>query len=386
MSRAATDRVPRLAFDATSLLGARTGVGTFAHELLTRLAPAAGAATDLDVVAFGVTWRGRSSLREVVPPSVQVATRPMPARPLRELWRRMDGPPLEWWTGAVDVAHGPNFVVPPTRRAARVVTVHDLTCVRFPEMCTPDVLQYPALLHRAVRDGAWVHTVSNAVADQVAEEFAVPADRLRVVPNGAPRARDVGTVDALAPAGRRLAGGDRYVLALGTLEPRKDLQRLVRAFDLVAADDPELRLVLAGPDGWGADAVTAAIDSSPHRARIVRLGWVDDGARDALLAGASVFAYPSVDEGFGLPPLEAMAHRCPVVATSVGALPEVLDDAAQWAAPADTASLADALVGVLGDAERAATLVGAGLERLERYRWDTTASAMIQLYRDALDH
>jgi glycosyltransferase involved in cell wall biosynthesis len=377
--------VTRLAFDATSLLGPRTGIGTFAHELLTRLAPPSAAATDFEVVAFGVTWRGRAGLAGVVPDGVEVATRPMPARPLRELWRRLDGPPLEWWTGAVDVVHGPNFVVPPARGAARIVTVHDLTCLRFPQMCTRDVLQYPDLIRRAVRDGAWVHTVSRAVADQVAEAFAVPPDRLRVVPNGAPTALAPEGIDALATRGRELAGGDRYVLALGTLEPRKDLGRLVEAFDRLAANDPELRLVLAGPDGWGADAVNAAIDAASHRPRIERLGWVDGRARDALLAGASVFAYPSLDEGFGLPPLEAMAHRCPVVATHVGALPEVLGDAAQWAEPSDTESLADAIGVVLDDANRRAVLVRAGLARLDRYRWDETASGMVRLYRDSLD-
>ena len=122
-----------------------------------------------------------------------------------------------------------------------------------------------------------------------------------------------------------------------------------------------------------------------YRDRIVRLGWVADAERDALLAGASVFAYPSRYEGFGLPPLQAAAHRCPVVATTVGALPEVLDDAAEWAAPRDVDALATALSSVLTDPERAQDLVTRGLVRLRRFSWDATADAMVTLYRDTAD-
>jgi glycosyltransferase involved in cell wall biosynthesis len=370
----------RLALDATSLLGPRTGVGTFTTELVDRLA----ARPDVDLVAFGVTWRGRTDLPAQVPSGVRVVRRPMAARPLRELWRRVDLPPVEWWTGPVDVVHGPNFVVPPARRAAEVVTVHDLTCLRFPDMCTADTLQYPELLRRAVRRGAWVHTVSEAVADEVRERFSVPPGRVRAVPNGAPAAVHPDRVASLAARGRTLAGAERYVLSLGTLEPRKDVPTLVRAFDAVAAADPDVVLVVAGPDGWGADAVSDAIARSPHRHRIRRLGWVEPADRDALLAGAAAFAYPSVYEGFGLPPLEAMAHRTPVVATRAGALPEVLGDAAGWADPGDAEGLAAALLAVLGDDRRQEALVAGGLSRLARYRWDRTAEAMVGLYVDAV--
>lgn len=380
----------RLAFDATALLGSRTGIGTFTDEVLRRLAAPpspdrpTGEATPLAIVAFGITWRGRRDLATLVPAGVAVAARPMAARPLRRAWQRAAIPPIEWFTGAVDVVHGPNFVVPPARRAAEVVTVHDLTCVRFPELCTADVLEYPDLLRRAIGRGAWVHTVSAAVAAEVADAFAVPADRLRVVPNGAPAALPAVAVAELATAGRRLVGAP-YVLSLGTVEPRKDLPGLVAAFDAVAADHPELRLVIAGPDGWGAEALTTAVAAAHHCDRIVRLGWVSDADRAALLAGAEVFAYPSRYEGFGLPPLEAAAHATPVVATRTGALPEVLDDAAEWAEVGDPDSLAAALTAVLTEPDRAEELVAAGHRRLHAWSWDTTATGLRHLYRDAVE-
>ena len=365
----------RLAFDATALLGPRTGVGAFTAEVLDRLAGRA----DLDVVAYGVTWRGRRDLAAAVPSGVTVARRPMAARPLRRAWARGDRPPIEWFTGAVDVVHGPNFVVPPSR-AAELVTVHDLTCVRFPELCTPDTLEYPGLIRRALARGATVHAVSAFVADEVQDVFAVGTERVVVIPNGVTALVAPGP-DSDAVAGARLAGGDRYVLAVGTVEPRKDLPTLVRAFDRLAADDHELRLVLAGPDGWGAADLSAAVRASGHPDRIVRLGWIDDTARAGLVRGAAVFAYPSRYEGFGLPPLEAMSVGTPVVATDAGSLPEVLGDAALLVPPADPEALAEALHAVLTDADGTARRVEAGRLRAAGFRWDTTADALVETYR-----
>lgn len=364
----------RVALDATPLLGRPTGIGVFTRGLLEHV----GRSPEIDPVAFSVTWRGRGRLPGLLPPGVEGVHRPLAARPLRALWRRAGWPPIEYWTGPVDVVHGPNFVVPPARRAARVVTVHDLTAVRYPEMCTADVLAYPALVRRAVAEGAWVHVPSEAVAAEAAEAFAVPADRLVVVPNG---------VDEVPPTpegrGRRRAGRDRYILALATLEPRKDLPSLVTAFDTLAADDADLGLVLAGGDGWGADAVHAAVAHSMHRERIVCTGWVDPATRAALLREATVLAYPSRYEGFGLPPLEAMSVDVPVVATSAGAVPEVVGDAALLVAPGDSGALASALSRVLGDPALRADLVARGRARASRYSWERCAEGLIDLYRRA---
>ena len=366
----------RLAVDATPLLGPRTGVATFCTEVLARLA----SRDDLELTAFAVTWRGRHALGDAVPPGVRVVTRPLAARPARMLWRRSDLPPVEWWTGPVDVVHGPNAVVPPTRSAARVLTVHDLTAVHHPEMCTPDVLHYPELIRRAVRSGAWVHTVSRFVGDEVVEVLGVPADRVVVIPNGP---TDVPEADPIV--GRALAGADRYLLFLGTIEPRKDLPVLIEAFDEVAAADPDLRLVLAGPDGWGVAELERSLVEARHADRVVRLGWVGDDARAALLRGASALVYPSRYEGFGLPVLEGNACGVPVVATSAGSIPEVAGDAAALVPPADPGALAAALQRVLDDDGYAAELTARGLVNVGRYSWDATTAGLADLYRDVAD-
>jgi glycosyltransferase involved in cell wall biosynthesis len=365
----------RVAYDVTSLLDARTGVAAFAGEVLTRVATR----PDIEVVGYSVSWRGRDHAGDgLLPDGVRLARGPMAAQPLRQMWRRADWPPIEWWTGTVELVHGPNFVVPPSRHGAvELATVHDLTCVRYPELCTRDTLQYPDLIRRALRRGAHIHTVSQFVADEVTEVFGVSADRLHVVRNGIDPVHE-----GDAAAGRARAGADRYILAVGTIEPRKDLPLLVDAFDAFAADDDSIRLVVAGQEGWGMQAFIAAVDRARHRDRIVRPGWVDDRSRADLLAGAAVFAYPSKYEGFGLPPLEAMAAGTPVVATRAGALPEVLGDAARLVEPGDRDDLAAALHAVLDDPAERDRLITAGRAQAALYSWDSCADGLVALYRE----
>lgn len=366
----------RVAVDVTPLHDNRTGVRVVAEQLLPRLASRPG----VELVAYSASWRGRRDVRrlveEVVGDGVRVVTRPMAAQPLRQAWRRVDAPPLEWWTGPVDVVFGLNFVVPPTRRAGRVALVHDLTPWRFPELCTSDTRQYPGLVGRAVAAGAHVVTPSRAVAEEVVARLGAEPDRVHPV-HWAPRP---------LPAGRIRAGRGRYVLALGTVEPRKDYPTLVRAFGRAAAEDADLRLVVVGARGWGVGAFDAALAAlpAPVRARVEWREAADDRDIADLLAGAAAFAYPSRYEGFGLPPLEAMAAGVPVVATAIPTLEEVLGDAAELVPVGDDAALAAALrSATAGDPALRTARVFAGRARAARYSWDGAAEAVLGALRAA---
>ncbi len=364
----------RVAIDATSLLEPATGVGRFTQALLRGLA----ARADERTTAFAVTVRGRSRLRSTVPEGVRVTGPPLPARLLHASWSRWSRPRLDVVLGRQDVVHGPNFVVPPTR-AARVATVHDLTAVRYPDLVRDATLRYPSMIRRAAAEGAWIHTVSHAVRDEVVAELGIDPDRVVAVPNG------FDPVQGDAERGRRLAGGGPYVLAVGTVEPRKDLPSVVAAVDRLADEHRDLTLVHAGADGWGVDALERAVRAMAHPDRFRRLGRVSSADLADLYAGARVLAYPSVYEGFGLPVLEAMSAGVPVVTTDVAAVAEVAGDAAARVPVGDVDALADALARAWTDDEWRSTTVERGFERCARYPWETCVDGLVDLYHRAVD-
>ncbi|MGO9148512.1 MAG: glycosyltransferase family 4 protein, partial [Acidimicrobiales bacterium] len=167
---------------------------------------------------------------------------------------------------------------------------------------------------------------------------------------------------------------------LGAVEPRKDLPTLVKAFAALARTHADLELVVAGPKGWGEAAFAAAVDASGIAGRVVRLGYLEEPERQSLLYGAVALAYPSLYEGFGFPPLEAMAAGVPVVATAAGAVPEVVGDAAELVAPGDVEALARALARVIDDTGLRARLIQAGRVRASSFNWESAATSMIELY------
>jgi glycosyltransferase involved in cell wall biosynthesis len=387
-----------VAFDATPLLGHPTGVGRFCGGALGALARR----SDVDVSAYAVSWRRRRGIDPLVPSGVSTRQRAMPARPLQAAWRRGRLPPVEWFVGRRDVVHGSNFVVPPAAHARRVVTVHDLTVVRYPELCDPASLRFPDLVRRALAEGAWVHTPSQFVADEVVVHFGADPGRVRAVHHGIPRTRESGI--AVADAGpdtddhaaRREPpssrpplelpdGCARYIVAVGTIEPRKDYPLLISAFNRVAANHPEVALVIVGGRGWGSKAVDAAVAASPVAHRIVRPGYLDDATVDAVIAAAGLLAFPSVYEGFGFPPLQAMSVGVPVVATAAGAVPEVVGDGALLVQPGDIDAVAGAMANLLEGGTDVDALVARGRRRSRAFTWEACAAGLTALYRDALD-
>lgn len=316
----------RTTLDATPLLGTRTGVGRYVDRLVHALAQD----PDLDVTLTAFTVRGAAGLAE---PGVRVRHRPAPARALQALWSRVPFPPVELLAGRCDVFHATNFVLPPSLRAAGVVTVHDLTFARHPDTVTPTVLRYQRLVPRSVRRAALVLCPAEATADDVAEHYGLSRARVVATPLGV----DPSWAAPTAPDRHRLRLPDRYLLFVGTREPRKQLPVLLAAHAAARAQDADVpELVLAGPAGWGAE------QELPAGVRLA--GWLSDDDLRAVVGAATALVLPSRYEGFGLPLLEALAAGTAVVASDLPVHREVTGGHADLVPVGDVDALADALL------------------------------------------
>ena len=353
----------RVAIDVGPLHGHRTGVGTAVAGLVHALA----ARDDVELLPYVVSFRAA-----LEPPQRRL---PYPALLATRAWALVDVPRVDRHLTGAHVVHGTNYVVPPSRLPS-IVTVYDCWFLAHPEQATTPVRLAARVLRRAVARGAVLHVSSNATATRAKELLAT--DAVRVIPLGPPLP---GPADASVPA--RVAGRD-FVLALGTVERRKDLPTLVAAFGSIAAERPELHLVIAGAPGDDDARVASSIAALPSavRGRVVQLGAVDEREKAGLLGAAHVLAYPSLDEGFGFPLLEAQAAGTAVVASRAGSIPEVGGDAVELFEPGDATGLAGALARVLDDDTDRARLVERGRRNVERFSWAGTAASMVELYHD----
>jgi len=284
----------------------------------------------------------------------------------------------------VDLVHHPRHLVPPTygQRAPTAITVHDVLPLRQPRWFSPAIIaNFRLLAPGAARRAAVVLTGSEHSRGEIAELLGVPADRIRVTPYGVDeRFRPQPPAPGLL---RERFGIDRpYVLCVSTLEPRKNLAAAIRAFALLSKRETGVALVTVGARGWGSTGLGEEI--AQVRAPVVQTGFVSDAELVALLSGASCFLYPSLAEGFGFPPLEAMACGTPVVCSNRTSLPEVVGDAALLVDPDDLGAMVDALQRVLSSAELAADLRVRGLRHSRGYRWSDCAEKTVAAYRAVL--
>ena len=281
-----------------------------------------------------------------------------------ELWHRLRAPRLPF---SADVVHAPSLAVPPRGDAALVVTVHDLAPIEHPATSTRrGVAFHTRGLAIATREAAIIVTPSRFVAQQLAAR-GVAEDRLRVIPHGVTllpsldEAEATARLDALGVRGR-------FVLQVGTVEPRKGIDTLVAALRRVRRTAPDVQLVLAGPVGWGAV-------SGLEEEGVLALGRVADPDLEALHRGASVATVASRSEGFGLPALEALAHGTPLIASDATSLPEVVGDAGLLVPPDHPAAWATAILDLLGDDAARAELARRGPARAARFTWSASADA-----------
>lgn len=357
------------------------GIGTYVREL-------APALIEQDPTLELMPFRSRfatggppASWLERLPP-VTIVDRPI--RLLYPLWNLTRRPALPARLAGVDIVHAANpAAIPPTRRGQRlVVTVHDLAFLRHPELF-PRAWRalYRAGLRATARHADAVLVPSTFTAEELRSHSDIDASKVHVTPLASvPPPAHPTDLDATL---ERLSVPRPYILSVGTLEPRKNHARLIRAYRRVAAERHPHALVLAGPDGWLDDELRRELDV-PGPGRVVRAGGLAAGDLDAVYRGADVAAYPALYEGFGLPVIEAMARGVPTVASDGSSIPEVAGDAALLVNPLDEGAIADAISRVLDDPSLAEQLRVQGLERAATFSWQETARATLRVYRHVM--
>ena len=372
-----------IAIDYTSALAQGGGIGRYTRELIAALA-AEDKSTPYLLFAAG-------QRRDILPPP------PGPNfdwRPTRwgaewfaRLWHRARIPaPIEWWTGPVSLLHAPDFTLPPVRKGTRtILTVHDLSFIRAPETSTPSLRAYlNAMVPRSVARADHIVAVSAATQQDLVTLYGTSVEKISVLHNGVDdHFRCIDDQKALQAVRSRYGIGDSpYIFSVGTVQPRKNYERLVKAFHRLGRSD--LKLVIAGGRGWLAGPLYQCIDKLKMRDRVRLIGFVDDVDLPALYSGAQVFAFPSLYEGFGIPPLEAMACGVPVVTSQTSSLPEVVGDAALCVDPYNVDDLAEALRLTIDDETIRQVLIYKGYKRAQLFSWQATARQLRELYTKVL--
>jgi glycosyltransferase involved in cell wall biosynthesis len=371
----------RVLIDYRPALRGRSGAGEYTHELTSALLArsAAGGCGRLEISLFSSSWKDR--LRIV--PELTGATpvdRRIPVALLNLVWHRLGWPSAEAITGrAFDITHSSHPLLMPARSAAQVITIHDLDFLAHPVRTRGEFRRdYPALARSHAQRAAAVIVPSRFTAGEVERLLEVSPHRIAVCPPGAPD---------WSPRSRLPRDG--YLLFLGTLEPRKNVGLLLDAYERLLASRrgaaglvPEL--VLAGRATPAAGPWLARLARPPLLGHARHIGYVEPDQRRALYEGARLLALPSLDEGFGIPVLEAMTVGVPVVAARRGALPEVLHGAGVLIDPLDAADLAAGLARILDDEQFAASCATHGLARSGAYRWTNTAARVCEAYHQAI--
>jgi glycosyltransferase involved in cell wall biosynthesis len=364
----------RIVIDYRPALRARTGVGEYIHQVIKALARTG----EDDITLFSSSWRDRpaADLRSELP-NVRVVDQRIPVRALNIAWHRLGWPPVEAVAGGTyDVAHSPHPLLLPSRSAAQLVTIHDVHFLSHPERTSQEIRRdYPVLAGAHARRADRIIVSSRFAAGEVQRAFNIEPAKIAVCPAGAPEWTN----------GAR--GGDAagYILFMGTLEARKNIGGLLQAYgQLRSRNAGAPRLVIAGGAGPDAGPWLEQIGAPPLAGHVDYLGYVAGERREALFAGARLFVLPSFEEGFGLPALEAMAAGVPVVASTRGALPEVVGDAGLMIDPDDTSALTDALERIIRDGALRAQLSHRGQQQAAGFSWTRTAADIRRAYQEAL--
>jgi len=383
----------KVVFDGTPFLLEKTGIGHYTDNLIAYLlAEEAGP----EISLFSISMRGGHRLKDLSPSyaGVEVKGFNLPANFLYyHWWKRTSLFPAESLLGTFDIFHATNYQAPALREALLVSTVHDINFVRFPEFQSKGIRRFIKVLPRLLERSRCVLADSRFTAEELMEVYGLPEDKVRVVyPGLSPAFREEPSPEEVETALRAYSLTPPYLAYIGNLHPRKNLATLMEAFSLLRERGLEYQLAVIGGGGLGQlhnteyRKLTRRVQDLGLEEEVVFTGYVPDERLNSLLAAADMLVFPSIYEGFGLPPLEAMSRGVPVITSRRASLPEVVGDAALLLEdPLDEREIADKVETLVGDASLRSDMVEKGRAFSRNFTWEKAASEVMDTYRQVME-
>lgn len=362
------------------------GIGRLTRDLVAALMQLESAAQYKLFVA-GASHATLTNL-PLAPNAVWKPTRLSPTW-LARIWHRTQLPlPVEVFTGQVDLYHATDFTLPPTLPQTKtIVTVHDLSFVRVPDAASPRLRAYlNYVVPRSVRKATHVIADSQATKNDLIELYGLSDQEITVLLSGIDaKFRPINNGDELITIRNKYKMPDMpYIFTIGTVQPRKNYSRLIRALKLLRDTGFDVQLVIAGGKGWLEDEMYRTLDETQMHDYVQLIGFADDADVPVLYSGAACVAFPSLYEGFGFPVLEGMACGTPVVTSNVSSLPEVAGDAALMVDPYSVEAIADAIEKVLTDSALREQMIEKGYAQAKRFTWEKSARELQSIYKSVL--
>ncbi len=368
----------RIGIDASSTIPPRTGIGNYTYNLLQALGRID---KENEYILYFNYFRPSKIIPKFEQPNFEKVINRIPCRVQRVLHNNLKLP-IELFVGKIDVFHSPNYFLPPTRGAKGIITIHDITFKRFPETQTRSDTRYAnKWVPEALKMANGIITDSQSAKRDIIELLGVPENKIDVIYGAVDqRFLPINDIQILQEVKMKYNLPEKFLLYVGTLEPRKNISGLLQAFAILR-QNISYKLVIAGGKGWLYDEIFEIVRKLNLTEDVIFAGYVPDEDLPAFYNLADLFVFPSLYEGFGLPPLEAMACGVPVVCSNTSSLPEVAGDVAIMVDPYDVEGLAEAMHKILADVTLQQKMRAKGLKRAKLFSWEEAAKKTLAVYR-----